>query len=290
MRILIAGGDGMLGHRLMQDLSVNHDVAVTLRRELAAYDEFAIFDSAGSYELCDARDIGRFADVIARFRPDAVVNAIGIVEQRDAAHDVELSLEINALFPHRLARLCRDRGARLVHISTDCVFSGEGGGYREDDVADALDLYGQTKHLGEVAMPGSITLRTSIIGLELHRRTSLVEWYLSQSGEIPGYTHAIFSGLTTFELGRVIALIVERFADLHGIFHVASRPISKYDLLKRLTAGLGRPELEIVPDAAVRCDRSLRDERFRAATGYEAPAWGAMLHELAGAIDTRDRS
>ena len=288
MRVLILGGDGMLGHRLLHDLSANHQVSVTLRRDLAVYAEFGLFTPENSYDRVDARDPMRFVDVLGAARPEVVINAIGIVKQREAAHDVVQSLVINALLPHRLASLCRVAGARLIHLSTDCVFVGDRGGYTEEDTPDALDLYGQTKHLGEVEGEGCISLRTSIIGLELHRKKSLIEWYLGQTGRFHGFTGAIFTGLTTWELSRVIRMLIERFPELHGIFQVVSEPISKHDLLRRLTNLLGRRDITVVPDSGFQCDRSLRGDRFTAATGYQAPSWDEMLRELAEAIAERE--
>ena len=288
MRVLILGGDGMLGHRLLEELSNDHEVAVTLRQDLKAYGGFGLFCAENSYDRTEARDTQRLVDVLAAARPQVVVNAIGIVKQREASRDVVQSLELNALLPHRLARLCQATGARLIHISTDCVFAGDRGGYREDDMADALDLYGQTKHLGEVDEPGCLTLRTSIIGLELSRKKSLIEWYLAQSGTISGYTQAVFSGLTTWELARVIRMVIERHPALHGIFQVVSQRISKYELLRRLTETLRRQDVSVLPDESFHCDRSLLGDRFAAATGYQAPSWDEMLGELAEAIVERD--
>ena len=288
MRVLILGGDGMLGHRLFAELSSGHQVAVTLRQDLEAYGRFGLFDAGNSYDRTEARDTQRLIDVLAAVRPQVVINAVGIVKQREASRDVVQSLELNALLPHRLARLCQAVGARLIHISTDCVFAGDRGGYREEDVADALDLYGQTKHLGELDEPGCLTLRTSIIGLELSRKRSLIEWYLAQSGTISGYTQAIFSGLTTWELARVVRMLIERHAALHGVFQVVSRPISKYELLRRLTETLGRRDISVQPDDSFQCDRSLVGDRFAAATGYQAPSWDEMLAELAEAVAERN--
>lgn len=176
----------------------------------------------------------------------------------------------------------------MIHISTDCVFSGRRGRYTEQDAADATDLYGRTKHLGEVAGPGAVTLRTSIIGRELSAAQGLVEWFLAQRGTIPGYSKAIFSGLTTAEFSRVILDVIERHPDLTGVYHVASAPISKQDLLERLNRALDRG-LTIRPDASVAIDRSLDGSRFAAAAGYAAPAWDTMIEELAGDAPAYDQ-
>ena len=281
MRVLILGGDGMLGHRLLLHLRGRHEVRVTLRRELAAYERYGLFGREDSYTGVEARDMDRLTEVFADFRPEAVVNAVGIVKQRPEAKAVVPSLEINALLPHRLAVLCRAAGARMVHMSTDCVFSGRKGNYTKDDVPDAEDLYGRTKLLGEVDGPGCVTLRSSIIGLELSRGSGLVEWFLAQRGEIKGFTRAIYSGLTTAEMSRVIERVLVEHPDLSGVWQVASEPINKHDLLVRFAEILGREDVRILPDDSVEIDRSLSGLAFEEATGYHAPVWNEMLAELA---------
>ena len=287
MRILILGGDGMLGHRLLMHLQDRHETKVTLRRELAAYERYGLFTLENSYWSVEAKDTERLLEVMGDFRPEAVVNAVGIVKQRGAAKEAIPSLEINALLPHRLAVLCRAVGARLVHLSTDCVFSGRKGNYTEGDVADAEDLYGRTKLLGEVTDAGCITLRTSIIGLELSRRTGLIEWFLAQRGEIRGFIKAIYTGLTTAEMSRVIERVLVEHPHLSGVWQVASEPINKYDLLVRFSEVLGRYDVHIVPDDTVSIDRSLLPVAFEKATGYSAPGWNEMLKELGAEVRQR---
>lgn len=277
MRILVLGADGMLGHELVHQLTPWAEVAATTRR------------GVGRYGGVDARRPDSVVGVLADFRPDAVVNAVGLVKQLPDGQSHLAALEVNALWPHRLAALCRVAGARLVHVSTDCVFSGERGGYTEDDVADARDVYGRTKLLGEVVDGSALTLRTSIIGLERGSRRSLVEWFLAQSGQVKGYRRAIYSGVTTMELTRVVRLLLEDFPELHGLWHVASQPIDKYDLLSRLARALGRADAELVPDDEVVIDRSLRADRLREASGYQAPSWDHMLTELTERIRDREK-
>jgi dTDP-4-dehydrorhamnose reductase len=249
-----------------------------------------LFDADNSYDGIDARSPDALSRVLADYRPQAVVNCIGIVKQRRAAADAIASLEINALFPHRLSLMCRMVDARLIHLSTDCVFSGERGAYTEDDLPDADDLYGRSKLLGEVGGPGAITLRTSIIGTELSRRSSLIEWYLAQRGTIKGYTRAIYSGFTTQQMARIIEHLLVVHPGLSGIWHVAAASISKHDLLCRLGRLLDRRDVAIEPDDSFVCDRSLNGERFAKATGCRAPSWDQMLTELAAAIVARQRS
>ncbi len=283
MKILILGGDGMLGHELLMLLRTQHDAKVTLRQPLAAYADYGLFTQDNTFCGIDVRLEDRLAAVFSNFRPDALVNAAGIVKQRPEGGDVIESLEVNALLPHRLARFCRAVGTRLVHLSTDCVFSGERGGYRESDRTDPVDLYGRSKLLGEVAGEGAITLRTSMIGLGLRRKTGLVDWFLAQKGRIAGYRNAIFSGLTTSELARVIRRLLERHAGASGVYHLSAARISKYDLLVGLGARLGS-QVEIQPVDEPRIDRSLDSSRFRTEFSYAPPSWGEMLDELATSI------
>jgi dTDP-4-dehydrorhamnose reductase len=290
MRVLILGGDGMLGHRLFLHLRGRHEVRVTLRRGLADYERYGLFTKGNSYASVEALDRDALTGVFADFRPEAVVNAVGIVKQRGAAKEAIPSLEVNSLLPHRLALLCRAAGARLVHISTDCVFSGRDGGYTEESYPDAEDLYGRTKLLGEVDEPGAITLRTSIIGLELARKTGLIEWFLAQEGEVRGFTNAIYTGLTTAELSHVIERVLVEHPDLYGVWQVASEKINKHDLLVRFSEVLGRDDLHIVPDGSVKIDRSLVGDAFRQATGYSAPSWDEMLQELGAEVRERQGS
>lgn len=288
MRILVLGGDGMLGHELLRELGPRHDVAVTLRQAPGAYARVGLFSPANTFFGVDVRDRDALPGVLADFRPDAVVNAVGIVKQRPDGQSTVPCLEINALFPHRLATLCRVAGARLVHVSTDCVFSGRRGGYTEADEPDPHDVYGMSKLLGEVDDGAAVVIRSSIIGLELGTARSLVEWFLGARGTVRGYTRAIYTGLTTAEMSRLVERVLVEHPDLHGLWHAASEPITKYDLLRLLAARLGRVDVDVVPDDTFACDRSLHAERLRLATGYVAPSWDAMVAELCERIKERD--
>jgi len=289
MRILILGGDGMLGHQLLLSWRERHEVRVTLRGAPPDYEHYGLFSRDNAEYHCDVRDFDTLAGKIRAWRPEAIVNAVGIVKQRSEASNAILSLEVNSLLPHRLSRLSGEIGARLVQISTDCVFSGKKGMYCEDDLEDSRDLYGRSKLMGEVHDPQAVTLRTSIIGLELSRRKSLVEWFLAQTGEIRGYSRAIYSGFTTMEMARIIERVLLRHPDIHGLWHVASSPISKYDLLRQLSERLHRQDVRILEDDSFVCDRSLDASRFNAATGYSPPSWARMLDELAEMIRERQR-
>jgi dTDP-4-dehydrorhamnose reductase len=279
MRVLILGGDGMMGHQLYRFLRTGHEVRVTLRQREGDYARFNLFEPAAAYYGIEVTALELLQRVVGDSRPQVVVNCVGIVKQRPTAREAIPSIAINALLPHQLAQLCEQQGARLVHLSTDCVFSGRKGNYREDDFPDANDLYGRTKLLGEVCEPHCLTLRTSIIGWELSRKKSLLEWLVAQSGTIKGFTKAIYSGFSTMEMARIIERMIREFPAVSGIYQVSSEPISKYDLLVRMNERLGLG-LEIEPDDQFFCDRSLDSTRFRKEFDYTPPTWETMLGEL----------
>jgi dTDP-4-dehydrorhamnose reductase len=280
MRVLILGVTGMLGNAMFRVLSGSTDLTVygTARSESARQH----LPTNLSDQIIVGTDVDNSDCLVRAFaavRPDVVVNCVGLVKQLAGANDPLQAVPINTLLPHRLAALCRATGARLVHISTDCVFSGAKGNYRETDFPDACDLYGRSKLLGEVDYPHAITLRTSIIGHELSGNRSLVNWFLAQQGVVKGFTRAIFSGLPTVELAAVVRDMVLPHKELHGIYHVASMPISRFDLL-RLVATAYRKDIEIDPSEEPVIDRSLNSDRFREATGYLPAEWPVLVQRM----------
>ncbi len=283
MRVLVLGGEGMLGHKVYQAFRDRAETWVTVRSSAGDWLRHPLYfgRSDSVRGAVDARDINTVARTVADIRPDVVVNCIGIVKQIAEAHDPVIAIELNALFPHRLAEVCAASACRLIHMSTDCVFSGARGAYREADLADADDLYGRSKRLGEVIRPGVLTVRTSIIGRELQRAGALLEWFLATSGQsVAGYRRAIFSGFPTITFAKILVDVAEHHPSLSGLYHVASAPISKYDLLRRLKEAF-RLRVEIVPRDEPACDRSLDGSRFAEATGFESPSWDALINQLA---------
>lgn len=256
----------------------------TLRKRLSDYATYGRFTARNAFGGVDVRHIEAVRGAISKFGPDVVINAAGVVKQRGEAFEAIPSIEINALFPHRLAVECEAAGAALIHYSTDCVYSGAKGGYCESDIPDPIDLYGRSKLLGEVDTGNCLTLRTSMIGPELARKTGLIEWFLSQSGPVLGYQCAVFSGLTTAEHVRVVRQVLKgvrnRALATRGLYHVAGLPISKFDLLCMVAERLGL-KTRIDPDKRVVIDRSLDGTRFREACGYSPPGWGEMIDEMA---------
>jgi dTDP-4-dehydrorhamnose reductase len=275
--ILVLGASGMLGNALLRFFSESEGFTTvgTVRSARAA----AMLPEALRKNVIagiDVQDVDSVTRLLTNVRPDLVVNCVGVVKQLAEADDPLVTIPINSILPHRLARLCALAGARLVHLSTDCVFSGKKGMYSESDQPDCYDLYGRSKLLGEVDYPNAITLRTSIIGHELGGTQGLLNWFLSQQRQVNGYTKAIFSGLPTVEIARIVRDYVLPNPHLRGVYQVSAAPIAKFDLL-RLVAEVYRKAIEIVPDEHLVIDRSLNSERFRLATGYAPPTWRELV-------------
>jgi dTDP-4-dehydrorhamnose reductase len=266
----------MLGHKVLSVLGEGFETWGTVRNPIGV-DNFQGTERVVAGVRAD--ELGSVQDVVAELRPDVIVNCVGIVKQLAAAKAAIPSITINALFPHQLAEIAAANDARMIQISTDCVFSGRRGEYVEDDEADPIDLYGRTKLLGETAYHDTLTIRTSIIGRELVGAHGLLEWFLSQTGTVRGYTHAVFSGVTTQTLADTLARVIAEHPTLAGIWHVAGERITKYDLLQRIAHAYDH-EVTIEADDSVRIDRSLDDTRFRAATRIPRPTWSEMLTKL----------
>ena len=280
LKLAVLGVSGMLGNAAFRILSARHPGSVygTTRSSVPP----KLFEPRLGRQITTGIEVENFdalAGFLGEIRPDVVINCIGVVKQIASSKDPLVAIPVNAVFPHRLARLSNLVGARLIHVSTDCVFTGKRGNYNELDAPDAEDLYGRSKLLGEVDYPNAVTLRTSIVGREIATRNGLIEWFLTQSGRVRGYRRAIFSGLTTDELVRVIADQVIGHADLRGVYHVSVDPISKFDLLTIVKEIYGT-DTEIEPDDSVRIDRSLNSDRFRAATSYSPPGWRDLIQQM----------
>jgi dTDP-4-dehydrorhamnose reductase len=283
MRILILGGSGMLGHRLWINLRAQHETWVTVRGSASVFPDTPQFPRQFVRENVDALNFDQVTRSLASIQPDLVINCIGLIKQMGhLARDPLISISLNATLPHRISMICRVAKIRMIHISTDCIFSGKKGNYSENDQSDAEDLYGRTKFLGEVAYPHTVTLRTSIIGRELKNKLGLIEWFLSQKGNstISGYRKAIYTGFTTDEVSRIIMDYVIPNTDLSGLYHVSSDRISKFDLLNLANQAYNR-KIAILPQNDFFCDRSMESSRFRQATGYQPPSWADMIQEMA---------
>lgn len=277
MKVLVFGASGMIGSAMFRVLSEQRQWEVWGTLRSAALKRFFPETLAG--KLISDIDVERhdaLVRVFGQVQPDVVVNCVGLTKHHREAEDPLLSIPLNALLPHRLADLCAATGSRLVHVSTDCVFSGTKGGYVEDDAADSVDVYGKSKHLGEVHDAHAITLRTSTIGHELQSAYGLLEWFLAQQGSCKGFSRAIFSGLPNVVFAQVVRDVVIPRPELSGLYHVGAQPIDKYDLLQLIAKVYAKP-IAIEKDDQFVIDRSLDTQRFRKATGYTPPGWAELI-------------
>jgi len=276
VKILVLGASGMLGHTVLRYLaqSPGYSVVGSVRSDRAR--QLLPEALRGQIVCAPSVETDSLVQLLDRVRPQVVVNCVGVVKQLAEADDPLAAIPVNSLLPHRLLRVCKLAGARVVHFSTDCVFSGAKGMYREVDSADATDLYGRSKLLGELNDTVALTLRLSVIGPELDGAHGLLGWFLSQRGYARGFRRAIFSGVTTVELARVLRDFVLPRPELHGVLHVAADPISKYELLT-LIAKIYGVAIDIEPDDKLVIDRSLDSRLFRQLTGYVTPSWPELI-------------
>jgi dTDP-4-dehydrorhamnose reductase len=280
-RVLILGATGALGHVMFTWLSGREGLEVfgTIRDQELAGRWFSPELLNKCLWNVDAFNFNSLIHALAAVKPEVVVNCIGIVKQSHLAADPVMSIALNALLPHRLAAACRLAGIRLIQMSTDCVFDGVRGNYREEDPANALDIYGRTKALGEVTSAGCLTVRTSIICHELRGKLGLLEWFLAQKNQVRGFTRAIFSGFPMITFTKIIEAYLLDDPGLTGIYHISSVPIAKYDLLKLVAKQYGK-DIEITADDSFEVDRSLDSSAFRRITGYAPPSWPEMVAEM----------
>jgi len=283
-RVMVLGGAGMLGHKMFQMLRERFDGVFCTVREDARKPPFVrveLLQGDDAVSGVDVTDFPALAAILSAFRPEFVVNCVGVIKQRAEAVSPIPSITINSLLPHKLAQIAAHWGGRVIHFSTDCVFSGKCGSYVEEDLSDAEDLYGKTKFLGEVAVANALTLRTSIIGRELTEHRSLLDWFLAQDHKtVRGYRRVIYSGVTTNYLAEQVASIIQEHPGLNGLYQVASDPISKYDLLCHLREAY-RLDVLIEHDDLEVSDRSMRCDRLREAIAYICPTWPVLANQLA---------
>ncbi len=271
----------MLGHKLVQVLGEKLEVWSTIRGRFLEVERFGILERDRTIESVEVTDLESVHRAIETAKPTVIINAVGVIKQLPSSGNVITTLTINSIFPHRLAELSRELDFRLISISTDCVFDGRKGNYNEQDAANALDLYGRSKNLGEVSGANCLTLRTSIIGRELATCHSLVEWFLSQrGGKVNGFVNAIYSGFPTIVLADIIIDLILNQRELNGLFHVSSDPISKFHLLKLINEFYGA-NITVEPFEDFKIDRSLNSEKFRRSAGLKPKSWEAMIERMA---------
>lgn len=280
MKVLIVGATGLLGNALFIELAKYKNLTVfgTTRTDEGV--KFLPKDSLNKIiPYTDIENHEGLIRVLAQIKPDVVVNCVGLIKQVMSKDDTAQAIATNALFPHRLAILCKATNARLIHFSTDCVFSGAKGNYDEIDASDAEDIYGKTKFLGELPYNHCVTVRTSFIGHGLENHVELVDWFLDQKDSTKGFTKVIYSGLPTVEHARIIAKYIIPNKHLKGLYHVSADPITKYDLLKLIAKVYGK-KIEIKPFSEIVNDRSLKSDRFRKITGYQPPKWPILIKKM----------
>lgn len=285
MRLVVLGSDGMLGHKLCRELAEDHELFPVVRglsnKPVTEYffNEILKLDTKCIVDACNWDEVSRVLD---ECRPDYILNAVGFIKQRDGKNQEVRTVQLNCLIPHQLNQWCCENDARLIHFSTDCVFSGESGMYCEADRPDPIDFYGRTKLVGEVHSANALTIRTSIVGWELSRSTSLLEWFRANYHDnLSGYKKAIYSGLSTKALSECVSYLLDNYPDASGLYHVASEPISKYQLLSDLKAEMGWKGGAIQAEEDFTCDRSLDGSRFVEAFGWKTPSWEQMISQLA---------
>jgi len=275
MKILILGSSGMIGRTMFHVLAQRSDWQVIGSVRAKVFDGTAPGPVVGGIDLTNHDHLER---LFGQARPEVVINCAGLTKHLPEGNAPIPALAMNALLPHRLAQLCEIAKARMIHVSTDCVFSGDAGDYKEQDATDATDVYGKTKALGEVTTGNAVTLRTSTIGHEHGTRFGLLEWFLAQN-QCKGFRHAIFSGLPSVEFARVVRDIVIPNPSLRGLYHVGANPIDKLSLLQGI-AHIYRKDISIAIDETFRINRSLNTDKFMAATGYQAPAWPELIEAM----------
>jgi dTDP-4-dehydrorhamnose reductase len=280
--ILVLGASGMLGHMLIRVLSPHHYVVGTSTSQYNSQSALThILTRDNLINQVDARNLSTIEKIVHEMKPDVIINCVGLIKQKMEIGSGVDAIQLNSLFPHQLAEICSKSNVRLIHFSTDCVFQGTPGVKRITDSPNATDLYGLSKLLGEVNTWPCLTLRTSIVGRQLFGSESLFEWAISRRGTtVKGYKNAIYTGLTTIELSKLIKTLIEDFSQLSGVHQVASSPISKFELISKLNYHL-KLNLGIEPDTDFHCDRSLDGTEFNKVTGIDIPSWDEMLADFA---------
>ena len=275
----------MLGHKLTQCWQKKYNVWTTVRGDFNSYKKIGFYDQSNTIEHLDIENIISVEKAFQKVRPTVVINAIGIIKQLPTAKNVIQTLRVNSIFPHQLAELAHKYDARLITISTDCVFDGVKGAYTEEDLPNAQDLYGKSKNLGEITGENCLTLRTSIIGRELNTEHSLVEWFLSNEGKsVKGFVNAVYTGFPTIVIADILADLIKNHTSLEGLYHVSSEPINKFELLK-LVRDAYRAKIKIEPFEDFRIDRSLNSDKFRRETGFAPLEWRTMIERMAADND-----
>lgn len=283
MRILVLGGSGMWGHQVFLKMKKHFgvgQVACTLHKPVSHFAKFGIYEGCKVYDRADFSDFNQATKVLQDYQPTIILNCVGLTPRKHDIQNQELYRKVNSELPYHLLQWAQKNSARLIHFSTDCVFSGKKGEYTEADIPDATDVYGSSKAKGEINDPSALTLRLSKIGREIEYKTELLEWFLAQRGKAAqGFSKAFYSGLTTNFMAKELIRIIEKFPNLNGLYQISSQKISKYELLKLINQTFDcQVEIQEKSDYAV--DKSLNCELYIQKTGFQKPTWPDMLLEL----------
>jgi dTDP-4-dehydrorhamnose reductase len=283
LKILVLGSTGLIGSSMLRILSENLSLdvfgTVRLGSSLQGFKNIPLNKILTGIDLEEDSVDSKIFDIFASIRPDVVINCVGATKHKEDGNQPINAIKLNALLPHRLAQICSLLGIRLIHISTDCVFSGKKGLYSENDQSDAEDLYGKSKALGEVLYGDALTIRTSTIGHELNTNYGLLNWFLLQDNKCKGFRNAVFSGLPTVVLAQVIRDHILNNKALKGLYHVAAASINKYDLLKLIAKVYGK-KIDVELDEDFVIDRSLDAKKFNLATGFKPPDWPELIETM----------
>ncbi len=278
--LLLLGVNGMLGHTLFKYFYYSNKLNTygLLRNKKKLLNNKFLFFNKNINEI-EFDKIEKIKEKILNWDIDIVINCVGVVKQNQKSFDPIESIKFNSLFPHELNLVLSKLNIKHIHISTDCVFSGERGFYDESDISDANDLYGRSKFLGELTKSNAITLRTSFIGNELSTSQGLLSWFLKQKGTVKGFSKAIYSGVTTFELAKIIEKYVLPNEEMRGLYNVSAEPINKYDLLN-IIKDIYAKDINILRDETYKIDRSLNSTKFKETTGFKPSKWYKVIEEM----------
>jgi dTDP-4-dehydrorhamnose reductase len=280
IKILILGSTGLLGSTLLKYLSKknNYKCYGAIRKKSDAIKLKNIKDIK-LYKI-DYKKRCSITKVFNQINPNIIINCIGITKQLVHKNKISEIIRVNSFLPHFLSQLVNlQKKIRLIHFSTDCVFSGIKGNYKETDLPDAQDIYGRSKLLGEISCSNTLTLRTSIIGHELQTKYSLLNWFLDQKKFVEGYKNAFFSGLTTLEIAKVLDRFIIPNKNLEGLYHLSGKKISKYDLLN-LIKKVYKKDIKININRNVKINRSLNSNSLQIITGYKLNSWNKIIKEM----------
>lgn len=282
MRVLILGVSGLIGHKLFQELCSGIEIFGILHHKKSYYGNLNLFSGLNVIENVNVVDFGKLEGILFGINPDVIINCVGITKRKKEINNPVNAIKVNSLFPHLLANWAWTNKKRVIHFSTDCVFDGKKGNYRESSLTTAKDVYGKTKALGEITNKYSLTIRSSFIGQELFGKTELLEWFLAQSGkQIKGYTNTYYSGVSTIFMTKVVKSIIYDFPTLSGLYHLApDHPISKYELLC-IAKKAYRIDVDIVPDGKQIHFPTLNASKLKNALRLQVPSWNQMMEELA---------